>query len=103
MKTDRELLELAAKALHMDNPEWVFTCNSCDSWRMWDPLVYDEEAFDLMVRLGIEVSVYGVNVGARYLMGNNRFMCVEPLGKSRHHATRRAITRAAAAIGESMP
>ena len=108
MKTDRELLELAAKAAGMNTRE--FATNSITRWHWrddgthtaWNPLTDDGDALRLAVKLGIGVQSY------RYL----KYSVATAEGsmwsvrETVHHeecetaATRRAITRAAAAIGE---
>ena len=102
MKTDRELLELAAKAagivgvwhergqcIHVTDCEGM-----SDIW--WRPLTDDGDALRLAVKLGFTVEPgkcwhgpYGPVFGEDLLVGEMS-------------ATRRAIVRAAAAIGEGM-
>lgn len=103
MKTDRELLELAAKAVNED-VEWhesgsYFYRKSCN-WPaekgFFNPLHDDGEALRLAMKLGFTVepgkcwhSPYGPAFGEDVLDGDMK-------------STRRAIVRAAAAIGEHM-
>lgn len=95
MKTDRELLELAAKAAGLELKYNYLGWR--DARQPWDPLTDDGDALRLAVKLGFAVqpgkcwhSPYGPAFGEDLLVGEMA-------------ATRRAITRAAAAIGESMP
>lgn len=101
MKTDRELLELAARAAGIARSQWDYdwlrglghmVCRS----DMWNPLTDDGDALRLAMKLGFTVepgkcwqSPYGPAFGEDVLDGEMK-------------ATRRAIVRAAAAIGESM-
>lgn len=107
MTTDRELLEAAAKAAGIVG-EWSDERNGLEiavPWRnltnyeTWNPLLDDGDAFRLAVKLCMQVecsrgwqhvSVYGRD-----------FRCSEQHdGRDPEAATRRAIVRAAAALGE---
>ena len=103
MKTDRELLELAAKASGELTASWIGNDAYFDGvLSRWNPLTDDGDALRLAVKLGIGVQSY------RYL----KYSVATAEGsmwsvrETVHHeecetaATRRAITRAAAAIGE---
>ena len=109
-EADRELLELAADAAKL-HWEWngvnqrIEVLRSSGHYRHWSPLDDDGDAFRLMVNLNISVSrpVLGdseVHWGA---YADSHDQCIslkvcddgDPLA-----ATRRAITRAAAAIQE---
>jgi hypothetical protein len=118
-ESKRELLEATAQALGMrwsHDPEithdglWIvspmiYTC--------WDPLTKDQDAFFLMVKLGISVMpypVYAVDkhsvVAKRYrsmdvMRDKNPTEIVEVYGSDPAAATRRAIVRCAAAIWEA--
>jgi len=100
MKTDRELLELAAKAAGIDwfdEPALLAGKGlHMKSGPFWNPLTDDGDAFRLAMRLGFTVepgrcchSHYGPVFGEDVLNGDIK-------------STRRAIVRAAAAIGEAM-
>jgi len=101
MKTDRELLELAAKAAGIEvrpHPNRGISKNLIfiGSNGNWNPLTDDGDALRLAVKLGFTVepgkcwhSPYGPAFGEDVLCGEMK-------------ATRRAIVRAAAAIGEAM-
>ena len=109
MKTDRELLELAAKAAgipyivpaegyngHLglmagsENPMHCVT---------WNPLTDDGDALRLAVKLELIVRCYN---GSIIVDGCGENWIEEHDMTDRYAATRRAIVRAAAAIGESM-
>ena len=108
--TDRELLELAAKATgdfytHPDNkiPDGLPVIFYLDG-KQWNPLTDDGDALRLAVKLGFKVNVLTTRM--------------EPFTRVRQHevgtifeeehrddadkATRRAIVRAAAEIGKGM-
>lgn len=110
--TDRELLELAAKAVgigayvhcethagmipeHED--EYVFPFN------VWNPLTDDGDALRLAISLRINVVHVGGVVDALFEGG----CCYQVIGSGDHeHAcssVRRAIVRAAAEIGRTKP
>lgn len=115
--TDRELLELAAKAagVELETPmlgrgkEAVFVSGKLIGFRLeaggvWNPLTDDGDALRLAVKLRLDVlfstDVVGVmaNTGAE----------IEPYGLIPYSGddakdTRRAIVSAAAEIGRSMP
>jgi len=104
MKTDRELLELAAKAAGIGN-YWRHV-DDLYQWEQgsyiinWNPLTDDGDALRLAVSLEIEIIS-----SEKY-----RVSCADTKETShavRHEsdpyaATRRAIVRAAAEIGESL-
>lgn len=114
MKTDRELLELAAKAAGIKCrwwkvKEWSPTTYASGSMhgrmlsgtsdifgahhtKPWNPLSDDGDALRLAVKLNL---LYG-KVFARNVADNHED------GDDIYAATRRAIVRAAAAIGEAM-
>ncbi len=97
MKTDRELLELAARGAGVDwfdEPAAVAGIGlHMKSGPFWNPLTDDGDALRLAVKLRIDVSPEYVWSGP---------WCDGGTLKDHYAATRRAITRAAAAIGEGM-
>lgn len=106
-ETDRELLELAAKAAGIDgikwNEEfpggWLDGCGAPSTW--WDPLQDDGDALRLAVKLRIEVDYYLADVQAK---NDDCDPVFEMLSENAdpYAATRRAIVRAAAEIGKAM-
>lgn len=119
MSTDRELLELAAKAYwageiddvmhfywdkqesaisytHADNQDH----NGNDVELLWNPLIDDGDALRLAVKLRMFLDVTPVGTGAQ--APGVRFFSQENAGDT-YAASRRAIVRAAAEIGKAMP
>lgn len=103
--TDRELLELAAKAAGISLEDEHYWINGW--WTRWNPRDNDGDAFRLAVKLGLVVDTL-----------NGRVILAERLGRGHRDwtygatedevfdddfATRRAIVRAAAEIGRNMP
>jgi hypothetical protein len=102
MKTDRELLELAAKAA--GNPQGTSRAyGSQGGLRMenglyWNPLTDDGDAFRLAVKLELQLDLrHSRNTVLVY--GSAR---IEEGAKEPYAATRRAIVRAAAAMQEAL-
>lgn len=115
-ETDRELLELAAKAAGLSECGWMadtFTHVVDNIFVFWSPLDDDGDALRLAVRLAID------SPGARFeisvsKMYDGRGSCVSgfyskdnptqsAVDADIYAATRRAIVRAAAEIGKAMP
>lgn len=114
--TDRELLELAAKAagLKLDvsgtnggrkGQGFDVMGNAVLDWHngeTWNPLIDDGHALQLAVKLHIDVNhqkaLDVVEAFWSKVSGCKR----EPYGSDRWAATRRAIVRAAAEIGKGM-
>lgn len=110
MDTDRELLELAAKAGYgFSQPAWAVAPDGTPVvfelfGKQWDPLTDDGDALRLTVDLGIEPRWYesaGYAV-ARVVPPSGDMIRIEEFGDDRYAATRRAIVRAAAEIGRVM-
>ena len=102
--TDRELLEMAAKAAGYtiswyDEDDYGDTYWLLHSER-WNPLTDDGDALRLAVIVGIDVDQYG-DIAEAWKAGLYGFI-VEPYSCDPCAATRRAIVRAAAAIGSAM-
>ena len=101
MNDDKELLELAAKAAGIegtwDNESKCFV-PACGPI-IWEPLSHDGDALRLAVKLKLSVSIFddAIGVGRR----GSSYGELEIQGDP-YAATRRAIVRAAAAIGEQM-
>lgn len=110
--TDRELLELAAKAAGLDKPVPAMGCGIVyGGGKYWNPLADDGDALRLAVKLFIFVDTAAgepESFGAELVRaGNEVFEVTEP--RPPFHidlaaaATRRAIVRAAAEIGKATP
>ena len=117
---DRELLGLAAKAAGIKArwfkvkkwrhyPTSRIVCGHDDVFgthhsKPWNPLTDDGDALRLAVKLGITVAFweYPQNSVAAYVSGDGIPASYERHGEDKHAATRRAIVRAAAAIGRAM-
>lgn len=122
MKSDRELLELAAKAagLHIDkskssggpmpNTGFDIAGNVVLDWHngtTWNPLTDDGDALRLAVEMGLEL-YHSINndrwsVFVGYPKGQRIVYEIQEYGDDEYAATRRAIVRAAAAIGRETP
>ena len=108
--TNRELLELAAKAAGMNvepvSQYGVTELFDNDAHREWNPLTDDGDALRLAVKLEIELSsAYdaGMNAYAGYSIDDDMKYIIEPTCADPYAATRRAIVRAAAEIGKKIP
>ena len=116
--TDKELLELAAKAAGIkivglvskmiaqpDHKNGGFVVsNEFGGDSCWNPLTDDGDAFRLAVTIGTNYKWGGFDVEIRNSSSGARNFCyVEKHGKDPYAATRRAIVRAAAEIGKAMP
>ena len=109
MNTDRELLELAAKAAGLNvkaervdaDDKFTHLIVGAKNTReriAWNPLTDDGDALRLAVKL--EIELWFGNGG---LNASGMSMDIEEdYGEDPAAATRRAIVRAAAAIGEAM-
>lgn len=111
--SDRELLELAARAAGIDIRRWfadTFECGYMVNGRGWNPLTDDGDALRLAVKLKLVVETNP--------LPPQTWVCTKSAedidqgdwcGVSEMHhddpyaATRRAIVRAAAEIGRQMP
>ena len=105
--TDRELLELAAKAAGIEIGEWdeqmqVFDASKVDGIPIWNALTSDRDALRLAVKLGFGMSTGGVATVVHHYGEPCRRRFEEPHCKDADAATRRAIVRAAAEIGRAM-
>lgn len=112
--TDRELLELAAKAAGIkgsyvsldEYPDWMTVHDGegvyYTSSKAWNPLTNDGDALRLAVKLGIDLEWRNDGRVAAYRHANANGYCFTAFESSREErdaATRRAIVRAAAEIG----
>lgn len=117
MQSDRELIELAAKASKLPESGWMggtYCYVKDNTFTFWDPLTDDGDALRLAVKLGICVTPYPIyNEAARHsvvakqrrrsdtLREANPTEVIELYGDDPLAATRRAITRAAAQLAQS--
>ena len=104
--TDRELLELAAKAAGIECENTPIGFYLSDEDRNWNPLTDDGDALRLAVKLDLIVSREYTEVGKEAVVFylneiQHQMRCVVPHGNNPYAATRRAITRAAAEIGKA--
>ena len=100
MKTDRELLELAAKAVgHAIDP--IDAMHEPEDWACWNPLTDDGDALRLASKLLLDVYSSEACIVAE---DGNGVQCIEYMYGPEDYASgwRRAIVRAAAAIGGAM-
>jgi hypothetical protein len=100
--TDRELLEVAAKAAGID---WVDGHESTglrdQNGRVWNPLTDDGDAMRLAVKLRLVITQINDGETRSAWIDANGLLHTEP-AEDDYAATRRAIVRAAAEIGRSM-
>lgn len=116
MSTDRELLQAAAKAAGIEahypfGPSeiyvrfagpWAFRDTSDDqgALKAWNPLEDDGDALRLAVKLRLEIAPQCYRAGFVEVYMEHTNPIAEPVGTDPYAATRRAIVRAAAALGE---
>ena len=112
--TDRQLLELAAKAagyelwwgeIHINRPRGVEIEHYCCIAGMsgsWNPLRDDGDALRLAVKLKIDVMHTNIHQPQVHALADLKVQEWESSSGDPYAATRRAIVRAAAAIGENM-
>jgi len=103
--TDREMLELAAKAAGIEyNGKRSITGNIAlycgPDYGWWNPLNNDDDAFRLMVKLGIGVAMFDKEFPTAkraFISDIGSFPTMDP---DPYKATRYSIVKAAAALGE---
>lgn len=101
--TDRELLELAAKAAGIDISSATF-----DGWgdviqSEWNPIRDDGDALRLTVKLNLSADFFDDFMRVGYTANDNECeQIAEPSMPNPCAAARRAIVRAAAEIGKRM-
>lgn len=98
--TEREQLELAAKAAGYDVVQYSEYSGLQIGSEWWNPPKNDGDALRLAVKLNIHVLRYETMTTARPLFGS--FGCDERDDGDPYAATRLAIFRAAAEIGRGM-
>jgi hypothetical protein len=112
--TDKELLELSAKAAGYNIWWKTGACKGGEYESAfigevpWNPLTDDGDALRLAVKLRMALSLDSPVAGPvgfcrAYPFSSNLLAMDEWANDDRYTATRRAITRAAAAIGKEMP
>lgn len=114
--TDRELLELAAKAAGFANHTWrigygLFIETGASrgaSGYYWNPRTDSGDAFRLMVHLNLDVDHQWVDPSTRTELVRVQLEQLgvrieQQYGDNREQAVRLAITLAAAQIGKGMP
>lgn len=123
MSTDRELLELAGKAVgvmernvHLNRTFWLynkvvglFRTDNFHSriYEKWNPLTDDGDALRLAVKLELRIAI-GMGSANKHTSVKPSYHsvwsdgCAESHGDDAGAATRRAIVRAAAEIGQAM-
>lgn len=109
--TDRELLELAARAAGIEIQGWfgdddndiMFADIGPDEVIEWNPLTDDGDALRLAVKLNMQVSVGYRRIHAVICSDSDEpsINCSEPKEGDLYAATRRAIVRAATEIGKA--
>ncbi len=102
--TDRELLELAAKAAGIKLGEFWTPYLGSHHDHFWNPLTDDGDALRLAVKLKIQITpeTYQDYEITAYRWGFCEATEKATMGYSIEEATRRAIVRAAAEIGRNM-
>jgi hypothetical protein len=105
MMDDRTLLEAAAKAagypIDSDGEGWFTVKVGFGKCRDWNPLFEDADAFRLQVDVGINLDFRAMRV--RAYADEVPGAMEEAYDRDKRAATRRAIVRAAAAIGSAQP
>lgn len=108
MQSDRELLELAAKAAGYREFQYCETSGGLQAIYVedgnigfWDPLTDDGDALRLAVKLRISVAQWKEDVSALHPSTNREFP--EACASCPYAATRRAIVRAAAKLAQAHP
>lgn len=117
MKTDRELLELAAKAaryttshpwnqerLKMNPPVFGLYIEDANGLvnTAWNPLDYSGDALNLAIKCDLDIELTDDAAWSNGINSQN-YQLFEWHEGDKYKATRRAIVLAAAEIGESMP
>lgn len=105
--TDRELLELAAKAAGIrlewdgDPRQWQPMHYEGKTYHFWNPLTDDGDALRLAVKLGLLVSVQNEHKRVMVIPDDPGQPVDEPFSTDPCSATRRTIVRAAAMLAQA--
>jgi hypothetical protein len=102
--TDRELLEAAAKAAGIEFG-WIHDTPRIRAemgWTPWNPITDSGDAFELAVKLRLTTNCSYDDVTLCGQEFTQKDVFIERNGEDPYAATRRAIVRAAAAIGKEM-
>lgn len=106
--TDKELLELAAKAAGFNDATWaaeqasIATLEQKRGFKLfWNPLKDDGDALRLAVKCNLNVCIGYASVSA-CLQDDGSFHQAVEIKDDSYAATRRAIVRAVAEIGRNM-
>jgi hypothetical protein len=102
--TDRELLELAAKAAGIEFG-WIHDAPRIRAemgWTPWNPLTNSGDAFELAVKLRLTINCSYDDVVICGQEFTQKEVFIERNGEDPLAATRRAIVRAAAELGKEM-
>lgn len=120
--TDKELLEMAAKAAGIElefrvlvwsegstppcyvDKYSVSTCTNFGPVIRWNPLTDDGDALRLMVKLGLDINSYTKSNETSACLYSKGILhrCINRINDDPYAATRRAIVRAAAEIGKTL-
>ena len=107
--TDRELLELAAKAagikfyaLSRGGARYAPQPGIMQPYVYWNPLADDGDALRLAVKLKIDVAHTNIHAPQVHALADAKVQVWEETKDDPDAATRRAIVRAAAEIGRNM-
>jgi len=102
--TDRELLEAAAKAAgyQLSSVSEMIWSDTQGEFVLWNPLTNSGDAFELAVKLRLTINCSYDDVAICGQEFTQKEVFLERNGEDPLAATRRAIVRAAAAIGKEM-
>jgi hypothetical protein len=98
--TDRELLVAAAKAAGIGSYKVDYANGLDTKTGFWNPLTDDGDAFQLAVKLRIAIEWWKQGVSTKAPQKNKLNGVFKSFNNDPYAATRRAITRAAAELGE---
>lgn len=103
MSTDRELLELAAKAIGGEYRGCYFYINGETDRYEWNPLEFDGDALRLAVKIGALVEINApFGISYCHAQFTERMVVHHENENSPDGATRRAIVLCAAEIGKAV-